>query len=1137
MSTSAHRAADPARSAWVSANAGSGKTRVLVDRIARLLLAGAPPERLLCLTFTKAAASEMASRLAARLGAWALMSDGDLAEALTKLGHPLEGASLASARRLFARALETPGGLKIQTIHAFCERLLGRFPEEAGVPVEFAVADDRSAGELLRAAQDDVLTEVTQGRDAEAARSLARLASMSDENGFEEILRATLSKRDVLRRMQNAETGAAKWTIAKESRFAVARAAGVGPNDTEDMVKREFIARLDEPALRQAARALTEGTVKDRERGRVLAEFLARPPTTRADHIEDYTCAFLTNDDKPRASVITNGLARKHPAVEETLRAEQQRVVALVEHLRAVRCVEMTLAILLLAGRVFARYEDAKRRRALLDYDDLIERAALLLGRAGAAEWVLYKLDGGLDHILIDEAQDTSPAQWNLVARLAEEFFVGAGARPGLRTIFAVGDEKQSIFSFQGADPTEFEKMRAMFAQKAKDADLAWDDCPLIDSYRSVEPVLALVDRVFSDEARANALAPGARKVRHTVKRIGQAGLVELWSTEKPDPKEKPDPWTVPVDFVSPSSPVARLARRVCALIERLIGGERLLSQDRPIRAGDILVLVQRRGDFVEELIRLLKQRGVPVAGADRLFLLNHIAVMDLMALADFALMPEDDLTLATVLRSPLGGLGDAALLDLTQQPGTRLWDKLRDSAHAEVRAFLEIALARAALVTPYAFFADLLSERGARKKLVRRLGPDANDPIDEFLRLALDYERLNPPSLQGFLSWLRRDTGEIKRDMDPGQNEVRVMTVHGAKGLEAPVVILPDTCAVPYQAYRAGFVDVPGDEDRLVPLWSRGAKHDPPPLTRASGLALARAEAEHLRLLYVALTRARDRLYVCGYETSRGRPDMGWHKLVEDAMKDWAEKVSDDVWRLQSAQEREPDGGHIVEASRETPLLPAWALAPPAREAARPTLSPSALSGPGAMEPPVRAPGRDDQTARFRRGRLIHRLLETLPALTADRREAAARRFLESSVYGVSAAEQDDILASALRVLNDPAFAPVFAPGSRAEAAVIGRIGHERIYGIVDRLAVTATEVLIVDYKTNRPPAQRAEDVPLLYLRQMAAYRAVLQDIYPGRQVAAALLWTETPLLMTLPDATMDGALATLTSGGRSLD
>ena len=1127
------RASHPETSVWVSANAGSGKTHALTTRVARLLLAGTAPERILCLTFTKAAAAEMSARLYKRLGGWATMPDEALAAAIADIeGSAPGGAALAAARRLFARAVETPGGLKIQTIHAFCERLLGRFPLEADVPPQFEILDERRASELMDEVRDTVLRRASAAPETPLGRALAHIVSRVDELSFGKLLSEVTGQRGNFAKML-ARFGGLEGISA-----AIRVALSVEPGETSDSLL-AGIARLPEEEMRAAAAVLAGGTKTDMDRAALLGAVLASPAPS--DMVDDYIGVFLTKEMTPRSRLITKKLGEENPQAADALEREQQRVAGLVERMKAVRVAEATEAIVTIAVAILETFEKTKQARALLDYDDLIAKARALLTTSAMAPWVLYKLDGGIDHILVDEAQDTSPAQWDVVARIADEFLSGSGARGIVRTIFAVGDEKQSIFSFQGADPARFDEMKRYFEKRVKAAERQWDYVPLTRSFRSVPEVLGAVDRVFELERARNGLTASGDVDPHIAHRALDAGLVEIWELEEPEEGEEASPWDAPLDYVTGEAPMARLAARIAQTIRGwLDSNEMLAAKARPIRPGDILILVRRRNAFVGEMVRHLKKLDIPVAGADRMVLTEQMAVMDLLALGHFVLLPEDDLTLATVLKGPFAGLTEDDLFDLAWQRKGTLWQALKEKAddprYRQAENLLSRLLDRADFEPPYEFFAHVLAGEEGRKHLLARLGPDAADPIDEFLALALEFERDHAPSLEAFLHWLERGAAEIKRDMDQGRDEVRVMTVHGAKGLEAGIVFMPDTCAAPGGALDPSLLSLPplGPDGPELLLWPVRKKDEDTVSAAARDRLRELRAAEYRRLLYVAMTRARDRLYVAGYRGANPPSPDCWYEMICEALIPKAEEIALEegrrLWRIEGAQRREIEAD-VQPDEQEAPELPAWTSrdAPVEPSPSRP-LAPSKLPPEGLSEPAASSPVADDGAARFRRGSLIHRLLQTLPDLAPGERRGAAARFLSLSVHGLDGTDQEEIGNAVFHVLENPDFAGIFAPGSRAEVPVAGMIEFRGrpllVGGQIDRLCITDAEITIVDYKTNRPPPKAAADVAPAYVAQMAAYRAVLTEIYPDRVIRCALLWTEEPELMLLPAEMLENAL-----------
>ncbi len=1124
---------DPNISAWVAANAGSGKTHVLAQRVINLLLKEVPPEKILCITFTKAAAANMAKRVFDTLGKWTKLDDEALDKAITGSGIVTGAATRMLARRLFARALETPGGLKVQTIHAFCTQLLHQFPFEANVAARFAVLDDTEQNQLLESLTLNVLLRGAEAPASPLGRALAVAMTSGADQTFREVVRGAIAQGDTIRRWIDRSGG------KEEALAALSTVLGVDPAMRQTQVEEQIINGPILPPSEWAtvATICRTGSANDQKQGERLA--LASRLSGR-EQVETYFDVFIGSNSKPRANLLTKGLADKQPGLAQRLRDEQSRVLALRELRNAILCRDRSSALITVASEVLERYRNEKQRRGLVDYDDLIDKALDLLRNTDAA-WVHFKLDLGIDHLLIDEAQDTSTKQWEIVQRLVAEFTAGAGARPGTRTIFAVGDEKQSIFSFQNAAPREFAEMRKYFQKRHEDSGLTFEYRQLEHSFRSCESVLAAVDIVFKDIAGSVTSDSQGGIPAHIALPDAPPGAVEIWDTFKPEKREAIEGWDAPFDTVSEISPRVKLARRIARTVRRLIDvREPVGLERRPARYGDVLVLVRQRGSLFEAIIRALKNEGVEVAGADRLVLTEHIAVMDLMALADTLLLSHDDLALAAVLRSPLFGFSDQELFDIAADRGRKtLRSALADHSGDKFIAAsgrLETLAHMARRVTPFAFFAHVLGGGGGRRLFLARLGLEANDALDEFLNLALDYERHEAPSLQGFLAWLREARVEIKRDMEIKRDEVRVMTVHGAKGLEAPIVILADTITPPAGPRPPRLLKLA--DGPLI--WVGRKADDVAPVATARQLALRDAEDEYRRLLYVAMTRAADRLIVCGAEGVRGRPPGCWYDLVRGPLAELLVEEQDDgetVWRYRKSASAEatPASFEKPGSKPERPVLPHWLreLAPAQPPLPVPLSPSSAFDEEIARSAPAGASALDRQKA-LERGRLVHRLMQSLPDIPAERRRAAAEHYLGNAATHFDTAERAALVRRTLAILSDPAFAEIFAAGSRAEVPIVGRIAAPggappiHVSGQIDRLAVSSDTVLIADYKTDRAvPGGLGEVKP--YVTQLALYRAVLARLYPGKSVRAALLFTEGPLLMEVPAMAMDEAFTAL--------
>ncbi|TIS89459.1 double-strand break repair helicase AddA [Mesorhizobium sp.] len=1157
--TSQARASDPRNSAWVSANAGSGKTHVLAQRVIRLLLRGTDPSKILCLTYTRAAAANMSNRVFSTLSEWTSLGDAELATRIEALDDRRpDRETMRRARRLFAEALETPGGLKIQTIHAFCESVLHQFPLEANIPAHFEMLDPQMEASLFAAARRDMICGATAG-DAELAEAFATVLERGGEAGLDALLNEIVRKRDGLRAFIDAvgRHGQGFQALFEEFRFSAGQtaeglAASVWP--LPGFLPDYFVT------FARAAEATDARTVLNNILPYGHLAFAEDDPIRRLQLLAK---AFLRADgasyDPPKA--FKKALLDRLSDLPERYLAAADAILETSDRLALFRMLEGTGAALTIAGWLIARYEQLKRRRGFLDFNDLITRTVSLLARPDAGPWVQYKLDQGIDHILLDEAQDTSPDQWEVVKRLAEEFFAGHGQRDTIRTVFAVGDEKQSIYSFQGAAPDSFAESRLLFAGQVRDAEASFADLKLTWSFRSTDDVLIAVDRVFADPGVRRGISHDPDPLSHKAIRTDAPGYVEVWPSLGADVVDEPDDWTLPVNHAS--APAVRVAEHVAATIQNWIkAGEIIEGKGRPVTAGDILVLVRKRDRFVHALSRSLKNRQIPIAGADRLSLPGHIAVKDLIALGHFLIQPEDDLSLAAVLRSPIFDVSEETLFAIAAErpSGLSLIASLRQHAAdngllADIVARLDNWTSEAAFKPVFEFYAGALARDGLRKKMIARLGPEAGDIIDEFLNFCLAEERTGLPGLEAFLSTLENTGPEIKREMDQTRDEVRVMTVHAAKGLEAPVVFLVDGGSAPFSDQHL---------PRLMPFESSGDCWDGKGyLWRAasdvangfSKAAAARArelaDDEYRRLLYVGMTRAEDRLIVCGYHGKRAPSTGTWHSIVSRAL----------VGTPESVERRHPVTGEAVHRFHVTglpPMAPAaveetlqmqqfaplpitlFQTLPPYEDLPRP-LSPSGASAliDEARQAVIdtRSPVLDVETEpgfAVVRGLVLHKLLQMLPGIEECERRDAAQRYLARAGAEWPEAERDEALASVSAILADGRFAPLFAPSSRAEVAIMGSLevkGKMRsISGKIDRLAVTPGKVSIVDYKTNRPAPTTLAEVPPSYVLQLALYRALLKPLYPGREVSAALLFTEAPRLIELPAKAMDDALARLT-------
>ncbi|MEM9248287.1 MAG: double-strand break repair helicase AddA [Pseudomonadota bacterium] len=1094
-------AADPTASTWVSANAGSGKTRVLTDRVARLLLRGTPPQNVLCLTYTKAAASEMQNRLFKRLGAWSMAEDAELRTELATLGvwGTTDSATLASARRLFARAIETPGGLKIQTIHSFCAGVLRRFPLEAGLSPGFREMDDTATERL----QIDVLRDLV-GHDRETVFDMAALVSDPD---FAPLCSAI--------RQNHAGFAQAPDLAATRARF------GLSATDTAKTLIEDASSGVSADALRQIAAVLAEQSPTMRTLGALLT---AAADEGAAAHFDALCKASLyAGRSDPKPSALTKGARTALGPLTDDFDTLATALGTAVDRLRALDAAGKTHIAHRFAAIFLPAYTAAKAERGLLDFDDLIDRTAELLEDRSVADWVLYRLDGGIDHVLVDEAQDTSPAQWRVIQLLTQEFTAGEGsAEPGARTIFVVGDMKQSIYSFQGAEPESFLRMKARFAERLERIGIRLNALELEYSFRSAPEILRVVDETFPPENRAGL----GGDILHRAFRSDLPGRVDLWPVIAPPEQDDSGAWFDPVDRISPELHRAQLAAQVARAARAMVDKGQLADAAgalRPITAGDILVLVQSRGTLFHEVIRACKEVGLDVAGADVLKLTEELAVKDICAMLAFLDLPEDSLALATVLRSPLCGWSESALYDLAQgREETHLWAALRarKAEFPETHDMLADLRDASDYLRPYELIERILVGHDGRRKLVARLGPEATDGIDALLTRALAYERSEIPSLTGFLALQEASSAQIKRRAEGRGAKLRVMTVHGAKGLEAPIVILPDTAK---QTQQDRLSDAFLTDDDGAALWSIRKDASPNHLSRLRQDTIDRRKDEARRLLYVAMTRAEQWLIVAAAGDIGRAPSESWYGQVAEGLSAaGAETLEDGALRLQSPVWPEDTAPRTIAAQPpdKAPALPDWTfgpVTPPARPAT--SRAPSDLGGAKVL--PDEGDGPDGDA--LARGTRIHLLLEHLP----DVEHAHWSAFADALLAPETCPPED--LDEVRTLLGTPELAPLFARDSQAEigiTAALPALGGARVHGQLDRLIVSPGHVLAVDFKTNRAVPNRPDDVPEGLLRQMGAYASALSQVFPDHQIETALLWTRSATLMRLPSQLVDAAL-----------
>ena len=1103
-------AANPDASVWVEASAGTGKTKVLSDRVLRLLLNDVQPSKILCLTYTKAAAVEMNERIAKRLSSWVIIDETELYKELLGLfGDDFnkynKDETIKKARTLFAQILDAPGGMRIQTIHSFCQDILKRFPLEANVSPYFEILDDRSSKNILQKIQSDLLKSIDSDKNLILAQDVAFLVKSVSEFKFPEVMNMITGNRnkiDILLK-QYADISLITKELEKKLKVSV----DLSPIE----IKEDLFDKIDKKTFKLCMEAFFKGGKEDNKRA--LSFALISQNNFDIEYYEEYKNVFLTKDGGKRANLARKDAIKHFPDILEVMKKEQDRVFEVENTLKSINVLHSTLAILRISKNIIDAYNEYKEHFCVLDYDDLILKTKYLLENKDTSDWVLFKLDGGIEHILIDEAQDTSPNQWAIVRALTEEFFAGLGAYENQknRSVFVVGDRKQSIYSFQGADPKEFDKMYNYFKQKSAD----FLKIHLDVSFRSTKAIMDCVNTLFNTDIAKKGVIPDGEKINHCPFRLGDGGVFEISPIVKQiqDEDNAEISWHIPLERIQKSSPSSILAKQIAKNIKDMVQNKEILaSKNRPIQYGDFMFLVQRRNSFVEEFVRACKEIGVNVAGVDKLILLEQIAAQDLISLAKFLLLPSDDLSLAEVLKSPIFGLTDEDLFDLCYNRQGSLFENIvNNPKHTSIVSDLKNLLNMTGYCRPFELYNYILVNMEGRKKYISRMGLDVVDVLDEFLNLTINFEQTNTPTLQNFIDWINQDEVIVKKEMEQGDsNTVKIMTVHGSKGLQAPIVILADTVRVKKKPQNASF------------LWDDDLFYFPISSSDYNDICLDINNSicednmdEYRRLLYVALTRAEDRIYIAGYTKDKNINSESWYSLLKDNIKSNIKLLENDkriVYEINQENTFEKENEIIKDAIDKIPDFSSILTDAPIES---PLAKPYTPSKDETQNDEVVSSPLEDSGNFYKRGIAIHKLLQYITNIDEANRYNACLLFLKKELPTFSDKEYEDISKEVLGLCNK--YKDIFSSNSLSEVPIIGEVDGKIISSKIDRLIIKDDVVIIVDYKTNRPAAKTLDDVPLIYLKQLSSYKKLLESIYPNRKVETYLLWTNTCNMMKI--------------------
>ena len=1074
------KASNPENSVWVSASAGTGKTKILTDRVLRLLISGVPPQKILCITFTNAAAGEMQHRIYNKLEAWTKVDDNQLMADLRLLtGLAPNKEELIYIRTIYHKLLDYQNTINIYTIHSFCQKILKTFPIEAGLSPGFQILDNLTSCGILNVLKQQIYIDPLHEKIANFLSM--NFHEMTINDIINEIIDNKLKFKNLFENHSIVSENVSQFGMAAVSFEMSARLRMTNVNSEDTQIR---------DTLRQLIEAYGN-------------------PIALPDNLFTF---FLTNDGDKRKQLITRKIYLNNLEFAAKLDDIQELVYQFDQDIKTQKLLEYSNILLELAKTLITIYDEYKNQKNLLDYDDLIFYTKELLTKKATKDWVLYKLDGGIDHLLVDEAQDTSPEQWQIIESLIGEFYAGDSVKKH-RTIFVVGDEKQSIFSFQGADTNAFNIVKNHLKQRLIEANKNFEIINLELSYRSAPAILDVVYNVFQQIKNCTPTLflsdnPFILPTRKTSK-----GRVELWDLISTPKNFEKLFWPLPEDYQQFVSPAQALAIKIAQFIKGQINS-RVINLDTglPLTAGDFMILVRKRDQLTNEVIKQLKNHGLAVAGVDRMTLSQNLSVIDLISAAKFVLAPNDDLNLAHLIKSPIIGGNEEDLYQLAlMRQDLSIWQVLQNNVeinnipHYQM-IYKKLKTLRDLYQYSHAgnFFHIIIDNLSLRKIFLQLNSIDDSEAINELLYLSYNYADKIDISLQAFIYWFEASEIEVQRNVE-ALDKIRVMTIHGAKGLQAPVVILCDTTTIP--ANQSKFVWT--DDDRV--LYSMSMDQAPQILKELKQHIQNKDLQEYLRLLYVAMTRSADHLIICGCSMSEKLPEYCWYSLIANAMRGMCSADKDGAFVYGDQQQQ---ATQALEYKHSTVVPKAnigemenfdWTLSFP-KCLYKNNATVTVIQNRPAISLLI-------SNNHFQYGRIFHKILED---------SVKGRNIYNICTHPLIATLPEllryKILISIGNILSNNEFINIISWDEVKTEVNIGVLqDNQTKIGRIDLLSISSNKLIIVDYKSDAHPPAVQHFISTDYINQLNFYRSIMQEIYPHHNVICKILWLENGSFMTV--------------------
>ena len=1100
-------ASNPNNSAWVFASAGSGKTKILVDRVLRLLLDGVNPNKILCLTFTKIAASEMQNRINSELSNWVLLDDSKLIEKLSQLsGNYPNNNDLKKARTLFVKILDDESKIKIQTIHSFCQNLVKIFPFEAQIKPNFEVIEKSQEQLLLQKSQKEILKRAISN---ESLKNLViKINATLHEETFSELISELLSKKEQL-------------TILKENFFGIEGviaeifknfSVSINEENYLNKIFDNFLQKIDSNKILNLADKLENtGLVNNTKIAIAIKKFTHNPII---ENFSIYQEAFFTQENKPRK--VSKEISQELE-LSSLIASQQEIIIDFSDQLNSYNICNSSALLLRFVDQILEIYSDLKNQNSFLDYNDLIIKTNQLLNNPNFSEWIKLKMDGFFDHILIDESQDTNHQQWNIIKALCEDFFSGIGASNKNRTIFIVGDEKQSIYSFQGAEPNISQEIYSYFVEKLKDHPIKFYKIDLNNSFRSLSSVLEIIDATFSGKKESAAITKITEFRGHQAIRSG-IGRAEIWPKIKKKPLDSPNnlyQWKI--DFSHDFSLEENynetdfLAEKIVLKIKDWVENKRILEgRIEPLNYSDFMILLRNRtNNFDKILTKFFHKHNVPIVSSSSIKFCDNLIIQDLLSAAKFALFDYDDLNLACLLKSPIFAINEEELLEIClikNSDGINIYQALQQiQKFTAIKNQLDEIKAKSLELNVFEFFYFLLDEKENREKIIARFGKNSANIIDKFLLKTFDFCKNFSPNLNKFLDFIEKLDLEISPSMQRN-NEVLITTIHATKGLQSPVVFIPDCCFITNQlpSTREKISWIKFDQNTL-PVWCAKKNEENKLLKTHREQKKQLAKDEYLRLLYVAMTRAEDEIYIAGFGNADN--EESWYQIIKNSFIDKAQELK--TWQLDFSvtddlrEKFEIENNVLGLGNKEYKYLENLQnIAKIDDVDSIKFLAKKALT----IKKDITISSQIDQGQI--KGRLIHKILEIIGKnhqidqnwlLDLSKKIIVKEDFLNPS-------EQEEIYFQISNFLNSQTFKNLFSLGEiKCEVPIAGNLDNQAINARIDLLIIKENEVLIIDYKSDE---FLPKEIPIEYLSQLNLYKMLIKNIYPDKKITCGIFW-----------------------------